>query len=296
MEPEDMESYRQAGRIASEAREWSRKLVKPGARLIEIAESIESRIIENKAGLAFPVNVCVNDVAAHYTPRFNDELVLTEKDVVSVDLGVHVDGFIADTAYTIDLTGEYSKMLEANELALTESIEAVKPGLSVSAIGDIVQSRITSAGYRPIENLTGHEVKQYDLHAGLSVPNIKVPYDWVIEEGMVLALEPFATDGVGRVVESKKAEIFSLISQRPTRDREARKLLKAIDGREGLPFASRWYSLEISPLRLGIVLNKLSAEDILKSYPPLHERQEGVVSQFEHTIVVTSDGCEVTTA
>jgi methionine aminopeptidase len=171
MDSSELESYRKAGKIGVEVRAWSRKLVKPGAKLLDIAEAVESKIFEKGGRLAFPVNVCVNEVTAHYTPKFNDTAVLTENDVVSVDLGVHVDGFIADMAYTVDLTGEYSKLLEVNELALEKSIEVVRPGASVSEIGEIVQSTITSAGYKPIENLTGHEVKQYDLPAGLWSPS-----------------------------------------------------------------------------------------------------------------------------
>jgi len=295
MDAEDLKKYRKAGEIAKESREWSRSLVKPGAKVLDIAEKIEQKIVKDGGKIAFPVNVCINDVTAHYTPKYNDTTVLSANDVVSVDLGVHIDGFIADTAYTVDLTGKYGKLLECNQKALEDSIKLVKPGVSVAAVGEKVQSIITKAGYKPIENLTGHEVKQYDLHAGLAVPNIKVPYDWSIQEGMVLALEPFATNGCGRVVEAKAAEIFSVDNDKPTRMREARMLLSELDERGGLPFASRWYSKKINPLKLNLILYQLVAEKILTAYPPLHEKEKGIVSQFEHTIVVTKNGCEVTT-
>jgi len=295
MEPGELENYRKAGIIAKSVREWSRSLVKPGVKALDLAEKIEDKILKEGGKLAFPVNICVNDVTAHYTPKYNDALALAQNNVVSVDLGVHVDGFIADTAYTVDLTGNFGKLLTCNQKALEESIKLVKPGVSVSAIGEKVQSVITKAGFKPIENLTGHEVKQYELHAGLAVPNIKVPYDWKVEEGMVLALEPFATNGCGRVVEGKVAEIFSLESERPTRMREARILLGEIADRKGLPFALRWYSKKINPLKLNLIANQLVAEKTLHAYPPLHEKERGVVSQFEHTVVVTKDGCEITT-
>jgi methionyl aminopeptidase len=214
---------------------------------------------------------------------------------VKLDIGVHSDGYIADTATTVDLTGEYGKMIEANQLALEEAVKLVKPGVSVSRIGETVQNVLAKAGFKPIENLTGHELKQYDLHAGLAVPNIKVPYDWKLKEDMVLAFEPFATDGAGHVIESKHAEIYSALSEKPARMREARMLLKAVADRRGLPFAARWYAGKINPLRLNLVLNQLTQADILKAYPPLHDRSQGMVSQFEHTLIVTEDGCEVTT-
>jgi len=295
MEEKELNAYRTAGNISSKVREWSRSLVKEGANILELAEKIESRIKELGGGLAFPVNVCINDVTAHYTPNFKDKTLIHEGDVISVDLGVHVDGFIADTAYTVDLSGDYEKMLEANEKALESAISLVKPGVSVSDIGAIVQKTITDAGYKPIENLTGHEVKQYDLHAGLSIPNIQVPYDWRIDEGMVLAIEPFATDGYGRVIESKNAEIFSLLNPKPIRLREARILLKEVEPRKELPFAERWFTKKINPLRLSLALRNLVSAEILRAYPILHEKEKGIVSQFEHTIIVTEDGCEVTT-
>ena len=296
MDDEELESYRKAGEIAKGAREWSRGLIKPGAKLLGIAEQIETRIQESGGEMAFPVNVCINEIAAHYTPKVGDGIEIRKEDVVNVDLGVHIDGYIADTAYTIDLSGDYADMLAANEEALNNVIGLVKPGVPTSELGKVVQSTLEGAGYKPIENLTGHEVKQHDLHAGISIPNVVVPYEKKIEEGMVLAIEPFATDGAGRVIESKQAEIFSLKESRPVRMRDARMLLNEIGKtRKALPFAARWFSKKISPLRLNLLLRDLASQEILRKYPILHEQEDGVVSQFEHTMIVTEDGCEVTT-
>jgi methionyl aminopeptidase len=295
MDEEVIESYRKAGALACDTLKWGAGLIKPGVKYLDVADKIKARVEEAGMRLAFPVNISVNDVAAHYTPKHNDPLEFTGEDLVKLDVGVHLDGYIADTATTVDLSGEYGKMMEANEHALDEAIKMVKPGLSVAKIGAAVQKTLTAGGYKPIENLTGHELKQYDLHAGLAVPNIKVPYDWKLAEDMVLAFEPFATDGAGHVIESRHAEIYSVLDARPTRMREARMLLKAVADREGLPFAARWHAKKINPMRLNLVLNQLTQADILKAYPPLHDRGEGMVSQFEHTLIVTEDGCEVTT-
>jgi len=295
METETLGSYRKAGKIASEALSFGAKLIKPGVKLLDVAEEIEKKVTDEGAGIAFPVNISLNDAAAHYTPKYADTAVFGGKDIVKLDVGVHVDGYIADTATTVDLSGKYGKMLDANRKALDEAIKLVKPGTSVSSIGETVQSILSAAGYKPIENLTGHELKQYDLHAGLSVPNIKVPYDWEIKEDMVLAIEPFATDGAGHVIESRNAEIYSVESERPLRLREARALMAEVSERQGMPFAARWYGKKISPLRLHLTLQQMVQIGILRAYPPLHDRAKGMVSQFEHTIIVTSDGCEVTT-
>lgn len=295
MEKEELDTYKKAGKIASEVREWSKELINPETKVLDIAEKIESKIKELGGEIAFPVNICINDITAHYTPKYNDQTTIGENDVVTIDLGVHIDGYIADTAYTLDLSGNYSEMLKANERALENAIGLIKPGISVSEIGKTVQRTLKDVGFKPIENLTGHEVKQYDLHAGISIPNIEVPYHWKIKEGMVLAIEPFATDGYGRVIESKRAEIFSLLESRPTRMREARILLNEIEKRKKLPFAERWFAKKINPMKLSLILRDLVSNEILKAHPILHEKEKGIVSQFEHTMIVTEDGCEVTT-
>jgi methionyl aminopeptidase len=290
---EGLEEYREAGRIASEVREWSRKLIKPGALALEVAEAIESRIKE-KAGIAFPCNVSLNDVAAHYTPFANDPLAFSEKDLVTIDLGAHIDGYIADTAYTIDLSGENGKLVEASEAALEAAISLAKPGASISDIGEAVENEIRSRGFRPIENLTGHQLEQYELHAGIPIPNIKVPYDKTLEEGMAFAIEPFATAGRGRVVEGGRTEIYSFLQMRPTRLQEGKKVLNLAAERQGLPFPERWFS-DLNQFKLKMALRDLTKRDALHSYPVLHDAEKGLVSQAEHTSIITEEGCEVTT-
>ena len=171
----------------------------------------------------------------------------------------------------------------------------IKDGTSVKEIGKTVQETITKAGFKPIENLTGHQVEQYSLHAGISIPNINVPYNWTITEDMVLAIEPFVTNGYGRVIESKHAEIFSLIEKKPTRIKESRELLEIIEDRKNLPFASRWLAKKIGPIKLDMAIRDLVSRNSLKAYPTLHEKENGLVSQFEHTVIVTKDGCEIIT-
>lgn len=298
MEKEELDKYLAPGKIASEVREWSKTLVKENAKILDIANEIESKILELGGEIAFPTNVCINDITAHYTPKFNDKTIIQKEDVVKVDLGVHVDGYIADTAYTTDLSGNYSELLKANEKALNNIIKLIKPGVQLSEIGALAQKTISDAGFKVIENLTGHEIKQYDLHAGLSIPNIPIPYEKEIKEGMVLAIEPFATDGYGHVIEGKVIEIFSLIEKKPVRQREARTLINEAEKRMGLPFAERWFVQKENPMnamKLQLILQDLVKRKVLKQYPVLHEKEQGVVSQFEHTIIVTENGCEVTT-
>ncbi len=291
---EGIDEYREAGKIASEVREWSKGLIKPGALALDIANSVEERIKDNGAGIAFPCNVSLNDVAAHYTPKENDTLTLGENDLVTIDLGAHVDGYISDTAYTIDLSGENEDLVEASKAALDAAIAMVAPGVSVSDIGATVEDEIRSRGFNPIENLTGHELKQYELHAGMAIPNIKVTFDKVLTEGQAFAIEPFATTGRGRVIEGNITEIFSFIRSVPIRLIEGRKIMALAQERQGLPFPERWFA-GTNSLKRTMALRELTKRDALHGYAVLHEIDGGLVSQAEHTLIVTADGCEVTT-
>lgn len=290
----DLERYRKAGKIASEVREWSKKLVKPGAKALDVAEAVESRIKENGAGIAFPCNVSLNDVAAHYTPDAGDDLEFKEDDLVTIDLGAHVDGYISDTAYTIDLSGEHGDLVEASEAALEAAISEVRAGAATAKIGGAIEAAIRVRGFKPIENLTGHQLKQYELHAGTAIPNIGVSFEKRLEEGQVFAIEPFATDGRGRVVEGSKTGIYSYLKMAPTRLAEGKAVMELAQERRGLPFPERWFK-ELNQFKLKMALRDLIKRGALHEYPVLHEAEKGLVSQAEHTMIVERDGCEVTT-
>jgi len=292
---EGLEEYKKAGKIAAEVREWSKSLIKPGAKALDIAEAIESRIKSKGAEIAFPCNVSLNDVAAHYTPPAKDTLVISEKDLVTIDLGAHTDGYISDTAYTIDLSGENGKLVEASDAALEAAIATVKAGVSVAKIGEAVEAAIRSHGLKPIENLTGHELLQWELHGPMAIPNIKVPFDKNLEEGQVFAIEPFATNGRGRVIEGNRVEIYSYLETVPVRLPEGRRITEFAEKRQGLPFAERWFA-DMNPLKLKMAIRELTARGALHGYPVLHEAEKGLVSQSEHTVIVESEGCCVTTA
>jgi len=294
MESDVLEKYREAGKIASGVREWSRGLIKPGAKALDVAEAVEKRIKDKGADIAFPCNVSLNDVAAHYTPSAKDDLAFGEGDMVTIDLGAHINGYISDTAYTLDLSGENGALVRASEEALEAAIATVRAGVSVSKIGEAIEDAIRARGFKPIENLTGHELKQYELHAGMAIPNIPVPFDKKLEEGQAFAIEPFATDGRGRVVEGNRTEIYSFLQMKPTRLAEGKKVLQLGEERRGLPFPERWFS-DMNQFKLKMALRELTKRDALHGYPVLHEAEKGLVSQTEHTMVVEKDGCEVTT-
>lgn len=288
---EMFEKYFEAGRILSQVRGEARGRIKVGASMLEVAEFVENRAVELGAdGSAFPCNLSRNEEAAHATPCANDEILFGE-DVVKLDLGVHVDGYIADSAITVDLTGEYTDLVKASEAALYAAIDTVKNGVNTAEIGAVIEDTITSLGFKPIGNLTGHGIGRYVPHAPPSVPNRRVGSGSVLRTGDIIAIEPFATDGVGKVVDGTLTEIFQVVRSKPVRLPAARKLLKELEPYRTLPFAKRWFKTE----KLDFALLQLEKAGIVHSYPVLKEAGSGMVSQAEHTLIVTDDGCEITT-
>jgi len=281
-----LEKYREAGRILTEVRDKAVKRVKVGASLLELAEHIESSIKDKGAGVAFPANISLNEEAAHATPSTNDKRVFG-RDLVKLDIGAHIDGYIADTAVTIDL-GSNKQIVKASQTALDAAIGIVKAGINTSEISEIIEKTITSFGFNPVVNLTGHGLEQYVQHAPPSILNKKTETGVTLEEGQVIAIEPFTSNGAGRVYEAGHAEIFSLLDIKPIRSSDARTVLREIETFKKLPFAKRWLKG-----RVDMSLRQLEAAGIIRSYPVLKDR--GLVSQSEDTVIVTVDGCEVIT-
>jgi len=293
------EKYRVAGRIAADARDYGVSLIKSGVSFLEVANKVEARILDSGAGLAFPVNISINEVAAHYSPRHDDSRVFRKGDVVKLDVGAHIEGYIADTAVTVEVeTNEYSDLIKASSDALETAIGLMKPDFDLSEVGRAIQETITSYGYKPVDNLTGHSLNQYILHAGTSVPNI---YDLagknIARVGDVLAIEPFASTGAGHVVQGDGSNIY--LCNRSFRSKFIRnnryKVLynRLLNEFKTLPFAQRWSQKFFE--NNDIILSKLSFLGLIKHYPQLVDAKKGIVSQKEHTVIVTEDGCEVTT-
>ena len=289
-----LEKYRKAGKIAAEARDYGASLLKPGAKLLDIAEKVEKRIYELGGKPAFPVNISINHVAAHFSPKLDDvELEIREGDVVKLDVGAHVDGYIADTALTVEVDNDrYHRLIQSSKSALERVIEHVKPGVGVGEIGKIVYESIKKEGFNPIENLSGHGLDRFKLHTGVSIPNIPTRSKRKLKEDEVVAIEPFASTGRG-YVESKGGSNIYLYMHPPTfRDIRLRFLAKRLKERFGtLPFADRWFVREFPNLKFS--LERLISHGSVYHYPRLVD--DGIVSQHEHTIIVTEDGCEVIT-
>src|SRR3989338_1800125 len=279
-----MESdYIKAGKIAADAIEFGKSLIKKDVLLLDVANAVEDRIFKNGGKLAFPINMSINNMAAHSAALPNDKTKFNENDVVKLDIGVHINGCIADTAITVDLSGKNKELVLASREALVAALRLVKPGVEVREIGRVIHDKITSYGFSPIKNLSGHLLKEYKVHGELTIPNYDNVDNTSLKEGMIVAIEPFATTGEGIVVEGKPSSIFRLEHKKPTRDANARKAIEFIENEfKTLPFSKR--NLNI-PMRY-FVLNLLEKEGIIYQYPQLVERSKGLVSQAEHTVIV----------
>ena len=239
MQKEILDNYIKAGRIAGEALVKSRELVKPNAMVIDVCEELESFIRKGGGEPAFPVNISLNDAAAHYTAAKNDGLRISKNDVIKVDLGVHVDGYVGDTAHTIIFDPKYDKLVKTSEAALKKAIELCKPGTKLSDISTAIEETIKRLGFSPVSNLTGHGLGQYDLHAEPQVPNVSFKSDYKLKEDQVIAIEPFATDGSGMIKESEPTLIYRLVGSGAVRNPSGREIMSFAEQFRGLPFAER---------------------------------------------------------
>lgn len=296
MEQKELLKWREVGKIGAQVLTYAKKIIKPETLLVEIAEKVEAKISDFKAKSAFPINLSINEIAAHSSPGYND--TTKAEGLLKVDVGINIDGYISDTAITIDLTPEqkYKDLILASEYALKETIKAIRPGIMLMEIGKVIQTVIATYNFAPIVNLSGHEIKKGLLHAGLTIPNYDNGNTTKLKEGMILAIEPFATTGQGIVQDGKPSGIYKFQERHNVRDMESRKILNFIEKEyHELPFSSRWL-VKTFGTRALLSLRLLEQASTLHQFKQLVERTKAPVSQAEHTIVVTEKGCEILTA
>lgn len=287
-----------AGKIAKQVREWIKPRIKKGMPLLEIAELIENKIseIDKNAKPAFPVNLSINEIAAHYTPSHDDKT--TASGLLKVDFGVHINGWCSDQAFSVDLENseENKKLISASENALKKAIETINQNVELFEIGKSIQDEISSQGFNPIVNLSGHEIEQHDLHAGLTIPNYNNNSTEEISPGLY-AIEPFATLGSasGKVKDGPLSGIYSIQDSKSPRTPLAREVLNYIlEEHYTLPFCSRWLVKKFGTKAL-LALRQLEQNGNLQQYNQLIESTKSPVSQAEHTIFIDENGKKIIT-
>lgn len=292
MNADELALWRKAGKIAHEALMYGASLVKKGANMREVCDRIDKKVVELGAKPAWPSQIGNNNVAAHFTPEPDDDAVFRD-EVVCLDVGAQVDGYVGDNACTIDLSGKHAVMLKASEEALLAAEKMLKPGVKTGDIGKVIQETIMKHGVRPVKNLSGHGISRFVIHDDPVIPNVATTDSVVLEEGMVIAIEPFATNGSGMIHEQEQANIFSLLNDKPVRSTYGREVLKFIDEEYGtFPFTTRWLAAKFGLGKVNLALRDLLNADILHPHAPLVEEDGSVVAVFEHTFLITKTGCE----
>lgn len=284
----DKDKILKAGKIAQQIKDYIKPAIKKGVPLLEIATKIEEKIIELGGKPAFPTNLSIDKIAAHYTPSHNDETLA--HGLLKVDFGVHVDGWTADTSFSIDLenSDQNQKLIDTAKKALDAAIKKIEVGVKTSEIGKTIQETIEGQGAHPIINLCGHEMKQYELHAGLSIPNIDDNRSTKIKTGLY-AIEPFTTFGSGKVKDGKPSGIYILQDQKSPRSPLARKILEFIaEEYQTLPFCARWIVKKFGPASL-FSLKQLEENGNLHNFAQLVETSDQNVAQAENTILIEDE-------
>lgn len=290
---DQLAKLRIAGKVAGAARELGMDMVKPGVKLYDVAQEVEGYIREHGCGLAFPCNISRNEIAAHYTPSCTDKLVFEMGDVVKIDCGAELEGFVGDTAGTVECgTNSYRELIESSKRARNTVAEFIGDGVPLCEIGRAVEMSMNRDGFAPISNLCGHQIEPYNLHAGLSVPSYDNGDTDTIKAGMTVAVEPFATNGKGEVKNGKPGNIVRILRERPIADPKAKEFFEYVKGEfKTFPFCAR--SCDFPDAEKYVKL--LIRHGILSSYAELVEVDGGIVSQHEYTFYIDGRHGEVTT-
>ena len=295
---EELEKFRLSGKILRETREEMRTQVYENMPIIDVCEKVEG-LIRTKGGRpAFPCNVSINEVAAHYTSPPCDASKIPEGSTVKVDLGVQIDGYVTDTAFTVSFNSEGRSMVTTAEQALKTSLENIHGDMALGKIGSLIETTIRNRGFKPISNLTGHSVGRYLIHAGTSIPNVSQVSLGKVRSGEVYAIEPFVTlpDAIGRVDDSPQTTIYRLLKTKSVKNDAAKKMLKHIEVNfRTLPFAERWLVGVVNKEQHKAAFKELLVSKAVMSYPVFVEASKKPVAQAEHTILLEDDGCEVLT-
>ena len=286
MEENSYEFYEKANKISKKVFKEVEGRIKEGEKLLHLAEFIEKKIKELGGKCAFPPNLSVNEITAHYTPDIDDNTILKKGDLIKVDVGIHINGYISDRARTYCVGENSHELIKVAHEALKEALKMIVPGNRVWQVSEVVEEVVTSYGYQPVRNLSGHGLGRFQIHADPTIPNSKNSINYEFEEGQAIAMEVFVTNGVGWVNERKPSLIYSLATSRLPRDRNERKIVEFVwKNFKTLPFAKRWITFFPPTLR-DFYLNRLVEQGILKEYPVLVEKSKGLVAQEEETVIV----------
>ncbi len=280
-----------AGQIAARVLKEVSKEILTGTKVFKICTLAEKLIIKYGARPAFPCTVSIDHITAHYTSPEGDQTIIPNTGLVKLDVGAQIDGYLSDTAMTIDIDGTLEGFVAATDDALEEAIEMMQPGASLGEVGKRIEKIISKYGLKPIKNLSGHDMKRYRLHGGKAVPNVKKRDAGIVELGECYAIEPYATNGAGTVVDSDLVFIFQNTGKDESIEGNSEKLRIHLREKYGpYPFTSRWVGTASKEIDLVESFRELLKFKAIRGIPVQISRKGRPVSQSEHTIFISKEG------
>ncbi|CAN3356917.1 methionine aminopeptidase 2 [Diutina catenulata] len=311
------EDFRKGAEIHRRVRLKAQTSVRPGMAMTEIADLIENAtrqyagsVAPLEAGIGFPTGLSVNHVAAHYTPNTGDKTVLQKDDIMKVDIGVHVNGRICDSAFTMTFNEDekYKPLMDAVREATYTGIKEAGIDVRLNDIGEAIQEVMESyemeengklLPVKCIKNLNGHSIGDYTIHSGKTVPIVANGDMTKMAEGETYAIETFGSTGRGYVIPEGECSHYAVHDnvqgvRLPTQS--AKDLLKKIQDTFGtLPWCRRYLERETKEEKYLLGLNQLVRAGVVEDYPPLVDDIGAYTAQFEHTILLHPHKKEVVT-
>ncbi|KAL4866093.1 hypothetical protein BDV12DRAFT_139703 [Aspergillus spectabilis] len=314
-----LDDYRKAAEVHRQVRKWTQERVKPGQGLTEIAVDIEDGVralLGNagldpgdslKAGMGFPTGLSLNNCVAHYTPNPGQkEVILQSKDVMKVDFGVHINGWIIDSAFTMSFDPVYDNLLAAVKDATNTGLKTAGIDVRISDVSAAIQEAMESYEVeiegktfpvKPVRNITGHDIKQYRIHGGKSIPFIKNSDQTKMEEGEIFAIETFGSTGRGYLYDDIGVYGYGKSYDAPSHVSlplaSARSLWKTINQNFGTIVFCRRYLDRLGLDRYLAGMNSLVQHGVVDVYAPLVDTKGSYSAQFEHTVLLRENNKEV---
>lgn len=294
MKQEEINILRKSGIINNKAQKLAQRIIKPGISFLEIGTKLENYIREEGGKPAWPVNLSINEEAAHNSYSPEEQVLLKETDILKVDIGVSIDGYITDSSQTIIFDKKHEKLKEASNKALLNAKDYIFKNpktCTISKIGEIIEDTITSYSYKPVSNLTGHTITRFQTHNHPSIPNVRNNCDIKLSEidNGWFAIEPFSSTGNGYVNEGNTVYIFIFQEDIPLRNPNARKILEEIKSFEGMAFSEFWVGKNMAGFDRKIAFRELLKAQAIGAYPVLIDKHGSFVSQAETTIVIDNN-------
>jgi curved DNA binding protein len=311
--PGVLDKYQAAGKIVNAVLERLIAKATAGANVAEVCEfgdkELEAELAKVYAkkkmekGIAFPTCVSANEIAGHYSPLKSESTTLKEGDLVKIDLGVHIDGFIAVAAHTVVVGGQAVDGRKADVVlaaynALQGALRTIKPGNTNYDVTDVIGQVAESYKCQPLEGVLSHELKKHLLDGNNVIIN-KATFDQKVEEhefnlNEVFGLDVFVSTGEGK---TKETEYRSTIYKRAIERTYTLKLkasrafyAEAVDKYPTMAFTLRSFADETSA-KLGV--SEAVKHDLFHAYPVLTEKAGEFIAHFKYTVAIMKNGISV---